>query len=78
MVATNELKEIITSKGLSQRKVAKKLGISEKTFYEKMKKGVFNSNEMDALIAILEIENPAKIFLRKKSLNKLQSKERIL
>ena len=62
MVATNELKEIITSKGLSQRKVAKKLGISEKTFYEKMKKGVFNSNEMDALIAILEIENPAKNF----------------
>lgn len=66
MVATNELRGIISARGLSQRKVAKKLGISEKTFYDKMKKGVFNSDEIYALIAILDIEEPTKIFFAPK------------
>ncbi len=62
MVDTCALKGIIATRGLSQRKVAKELGLSEKTFYEKMKKGVFNSTEMDAMINILKIENPCAIF----------------
>lgn len=62
MIATNELKGLIASRGLSQRRLASMLGITEKTFYSKMKKGVFNSNEMDAMINILGIECPEKIF----------------
>lgn len=62
MIATGKLRGIIAEKGLSQRKVAKRLGITEKTFYSKMKKGVFNSDEISAMISILSISNPADIF----------------
>lgn len=65
MINTNLLKGRIVSKGLSQRKMAKMLGIAEKTFYDKMKKGVFTSNEIEAMMSILEIDNPVEIFLQK-------------
>ncbi len=62
MILTNELKGIIAKQGYSQRQVANKIGITEKTFYEKMKKGVFNSTEIEAMIRILHIEDPNAIF----------------
>ena len=62
MIRTNELKGIIVKQGYSQRKVAKLLGLSEKTFYSKMKKGVFNSDEIEALIRLLDISDPVSIF----------------
>ena len=65
MINTNLLKGRIVSKGLSQRKMAKMLGIAEKTFYNKMKKGVFTSNEIEAMMSILEIDNPVEIFFAK-------------
>lgn len=61
---TNLLKGIIVSKELSQRKLARMIGISEKTFYEKMKKGVFKSNEIELMIKILDIKNPNEIFFK--------------
>lgn len=66
MIDTNSLKGIIVTNGLSQRKVAKKLGITEKTFYEKMKKGIFNSDEIEVMINILNIKDPVNIFLSNK------------
>ena len=36
--------------------------MTEKTFYAKMKKGVFGTDEVDQMIALLGIENPAEIF----------------
>lgn len=62
MVATEKLRGIIAEQGLSQRQVAKKLGMTEKTFYSKMKKGVFGTDEVDRMIDILKIENPVEIF----------------
>jgi len=62
MIDTKRLRGIIYERGLSQRKVAQSIGITEKTFYEKMKKGVFDSDEMQQMIDILDIENPAEIF----------------
>ncbi len=62
MVNTKKLRGIIVECGLSQRKVALKLGISEKTFYSKMKKGVFDSDEMCEMIKLLKIKDPSKIF----------------
>ena len=62
MINTNLLKGKIASQGLSQRKVAKMLGITEKTFYDKMKKGVFTSTEIEAMMNILLIDNPKEIF----------------
>jgi transcriptional regulator with XRE-family HTH domain len=65
MIDIAELKGKIAKKGLSQRKVASKLGISENTFYAKMKKGVFESTEMEAMIELLEIRDPMAIFFAK-------------
>ena len=62
MVDTDKLRGIIAERGLSQRKVAKNLGISEKTFYIKMKNGVFDSDEMSKMGEILSIKDPARIF----------------
>ena len=62
MIDTDKLKGVIAEKGLSQRKIAIKLGMSEKTFYSKMKKGIFDSDEIEEMIAILAIEKPLGIF----------------
>ena len=45
MIKTDELRGIIAKNGLSQTDVAKMIGITPKTFYEKMKNGVFGSDE---------------------------------
>lgn len=75
MIDTNALRGIIAQNGKSQREVAKELGISDKTFYEKMKNGVFNSNEMMSMIELLSIKDPVAIFFTKMmSLNKRQKK----
>lgn len=62
MIKTDELKGIIAKRGTSQRKVAHLLGITEQTFYNKMNKGVFGTDEMQKMIEILRIENPMDIF----------------
>ncbi|MEG1567829.1 MAG: helix-turn-helix transcriptional regulator [Anaerovoracaceae bacterium] len=58
MINTNRLKGLIVEKGYSQSEIAKRIGITPKTFYTKMDKGVFNSNEIDVIIHILSIKNP--------------------
>lgn len=68
MIRTDELKGLIAKKGLSQAKMAKMINITPKTFYEKMKTGVFGSDEIQIMIDELNIENPAEIFLRSKYL----------
>lgn len=62
MVAVDELRAAMARKGLSGKKVAEYLGISQKTFYRRMHTGVFMSTEMNALIELLDIENPGAIF----------------
>lgn len=62
MIRTDELKGIIAKNGLSQTKVAIAIGISPKTFYEKMGRGIFGSNEIEKMIHLLKIENPMDIF----------------
>ena len=65
MIDTNALRGAIATKGLSQQDVAKHIGITPKTFYCKMKKGVFGSDEIEAMIELLSIENPSAIFFAK-------------
>ena len=65
MIDTKKLLGIIYERGLSQRKVAQTLGITEKTFYAKMKKGVFDSDEIQQMIDVLTIENPVEVFFAK-------------
>ena len=65
MVNTDELKGRITAKGYNQKDVANMLGISTKTMYLKMKKGVFGSDEIEIMIDKLDIDNPMEIFFAK-------------
>lgn len=65
MIQTDKLRGIIVENGYSQRTVAKAIGITEKTFYEKMKKGVFGSDEIQTMIDLLHIEDPVSIFFAK-------------
>ena len=62
MIKTDKLRGIMAEKGYSQKDVAKEIGITPKTFYEKMKVGVFGSDEIQVMINMLSIEDPAAIF----------------
>ena len=62
MLDRNALRAEIVRNGYTQKKVAEKVGISEKTFILKMKKGVFGTDEAKIMIDLLHIQNPALIF----------------
>lgn len=62
MVNTNKLRGIIAERGLDQKDVAEMIGKSPKTFYEKMKKGKFDSDEIMTMVSNLDIKNPVEIF----------------
>lgn len=62
MIRTDELRGIIAKNGYSQSDVAKMIGITPKTFYEKMKIGIFGSDEIQIMINRLHIEDPVSIF----------------
>lgn len=62
MVDANKLRGKIVEKGLSQRDVAQILGMSDATFYRKMKERKFDSSEISKMIVALDIENPMEIF----------------
>ncbi len=66
MVDTNELRGIISKNGKTQTDVAKMLHITPKTFYSKMKRGVFGSDEIQIMINELNISNPIEIFFATK------------
>lgn len=62
MIKTNEIKAAMARKGMTQRDVAEAIGVSLKTFCNKMKKGVFKSDEIEQLIMLLDIKDPITVF----------------
>lgn len=62
MIKVDKLRGVIAEKGFSQSEVAKMIGVTPKTFYGKMKNGVFGSDEIQIMIDNLAIEEPMKIF----------------
>lgn len=66
MIDTNELRGIIAKNGKTQTDVAKMLNITPKTFYMRMKKGVFGSDEIQIMINELNINNPMEVFFATK------------
>ncbi len=65
LIRTDKLRGVIAEKGYSQSDIARKIGITPKTFYEKMKIGVFGSDEIQIMIDELHIDNPIEIFFAK-------------
>lgn len=66
MIDTAKLRGKIVENGLSQQDVAYMIGKTPKTFYQKMKKGVFDSDEISKMVEVLRIENPTEIFFANK------------
>lgn len=62
MIKTDELRGVIAKNGYSQSDIARMIGVTPKTFYEKMKSGVFGSDEIQIMIEKLEIEDAMAIF----------------
>ena len=62
MIRTDKLLGKIAEKGYTQTDMAKAIGVTPKTFYSKMKAGVFGSDEIEIMIDKLSIEDPAAIF----------------
>lgn len=62
MILTNKLIGIMAEKGISQAEMARRIGITPKTFYEKMSKGVFWSDEIEIMVKKLNMANPWDIF----------------
>lgn len=62
MVNTLKLKAAIVENNKTQADVAKAIGISEKTFTDRMKKAVFGYDEMIEMVELLHIKDPVAIF----------------
>lgn len=65
MIRVDLLRGKFAEKGYSQSQIAKMLGITPKAFYDKMKRGVFLSDEMQQMVDFVGIENPIEIFFAK-------------
>lgn len=65
MIRTDLLRGKIAEKSYTQKKIAKELGITPKTFYLKMQKGIFKSDEIYKMMKLLDIKNPITIFFEK-------------
>ncbi len=66
MIKVDALRGEIARNGYSQKDVAKMIGVTPKTFYEKMKNGVFGSDEIEVMIRTLNIKDPMSIFFATK------------
>ncbi len=62
MLNVPEFKAAMVRKGYTQKMLAAKLGISEKTLCSRLKNKYFGTKEIEVLIPLLEIENPMSIF----------------
>ena len=62
MIRQDLLNGEIARAGFSKAALAKKIGMTPKTFYTKEKIGVFNSDEIEKIIAECNIKNPMPIF----------------
>lgn len=62
----NKLKGLFVEKGYTQKDIAKELGITPNTLRRRMKEEIFNSDEINKLIEILDIKNPMEIFFTNK------------
>ena len=62
MLDEKKLRGKMAENGLTQKQVARELGMSDSTFYRKMKSGDFGIEDCDKMIAMMHIQNPVEIF----------------
>ena len=62
MINANKIRARIVELGMTQKIVAEKSGMSEKTFSIKMNNGKFGLDEAERMIDVLKIEQPDSYF----------------
>jgi len=62
MLQVNELKAEFVRNNMTQKQVAKAIGISEQTLRRRFKTGIFGTDEIQKLTELLNLENPQYIF----------------
>ena len=62
MIRVDLLNGEIARAGLTKTSLARRIGMTPKTFYLKEKKGVFGSDEIVKIVKECNIENPIRIF----------------
>jgi len=62
MINANLIRAKIVENGMTQKQVAQAIGMTAKTFTDKMKTGKFGLDEADKMIELLKIENPERYF----------------
>jgi len=62
MVNTKLIRSKMILKDISMEDMAKEIKVSTKTLYTRFKNGRFNSNEIEIITRLLDIEDPIEIF----------------
>lgn len=62
MIRTERLRWEIAARGMTTGEVAWHLGMSQKRFEGKLRKGQFGTDDIQDLTALLELERPEEIF----------------
>ena len=66
MVKSNLVKAEAARNGLSISGLARAIGLAPATLHRKLKKGVLNSDEIEAIVDVCKIEDPMPIFFPNK------------
>lgn len=62
MVNSQKLKAIIVERNMTQQQVAASIGIAPYTLTRKLRRGVFNTDEIEMLVKLLDIDDPIAVF----------------
>lgn len=62
MVNVCKLKAAMVEHNYTQEKLAMAIGISPRTLSSKMKRGIFGTDEIEAIMNVLHIKDPCPIF----------------
>ena len=58
----NLLKAEIVKSGMTQKQFCEAVGMAQSTLIRKMKKGIFNTNDIEKITILLKLKKPEKIF----------------
>lgn len=62
MLDVRKFKAKLVENGITNAQMAALIGVSERTFYLRLKKKEFGSDEIEIMMNVLKIENPKEIF----------------
>lgn len=66
MVDVNLLKSEIAKQGMNHKEFCQKVNMNQSTFSRRLRTRKFNTDEADAIIRVLKLKNPKRIFFAKK------------